>query len=137
MLTRFFPGLAAIRCGEYNISMGKELRMMKYIQMARRFKRYVKKLWPNAVPPRLSAIDSLYAEGFRKELLEFTRDCLQSLSRGRGLLNESFALGLLERHVSGEQNAHYLLLKLTTLEVFLRQMLARKTPVAAPEAVAS
>lgn len=137
VLVRYFPKLAAIRCGEYNISMGRELALMRYIQMARRVKRYVKGLWPRVVPPRLSAIDRMYAEGFRRELREYARDCLLSLSRTRGLLREEFAMSMLERHISGEETSHYLLLKLTTLEIFLRQMLDRRAPAGLREAVAT
>lgn len=135
VMSRFFPKLAAIRCGEYNISMGRELRLMPYIQLARRVKRYVKSLFPGRVPPRFSAVDYLYAEGFKRELHGFAQECLLSLSRDRHILDEKFALGVLDRHVSGQENAHYLLLKLTTLEVFFRQMLERQTPTPPAPAV--
>ncbi|MHA1360712.1 MAG: hypothetical protein ACTSRC_21530, partial [Candidatus Helarchaeota archaeon] len=123
VLNHYYPKLAKIRSPGYNISIRNQIPLMPYIQMARRVKRYIKRYVSRAIPPRLSAIDTMYAKLLREEMYDYTRSCLVSLSDYRALLSKSYVMDMLERHRNGKYNVHYTLLKLVTLETFLRQML--------------
>jgi len=123
VLNHYYPKLAKIRSPGYNISIRNQIPLMPYIQMIKRAKCYIKKYMYWSTPPRLTSIDTMYSRVLRGKMYAYTRSCLVSLSDYRALLSKSYVMDMLERHRSENHNAYYTLLKLVTLETFLRQML--------------
>ena len=128
VLVRFFPEIARIIRPNHHISMKTEVKWKHAIQLFIRSKERVKKFIPQVGGEPSQYLDLKYSNALKTDLSNFTLECLLSLARRRELLKEDYVVGLLNDHISGKRNAYYLLLKLVTLELFLRQMFDGSIP---------
>ncbi|MFX0200275.1 MAG: asparagine synthase-related protein [Candidatus Hodarchaeota archaeon] len=128
VLCRVFPELSRIIRPNSRIPIKIEIKFKRAVQFYGRIKNKFGEWLPSMPGDRFEAVDNIYNHTLKSKLYNRARKTLLSLARDRMILTEDYVLNLLDNYISGKKNAHYLILKLMTLEIFLRQMLDKKLP---------
>ena len=117
MIVKHFPELAKYRHPQYPFNFKQEYYLSPYVYNLKKVKRFVNKLRPPKTMP--GSIDNMYSNYIRTNI-DFVRPLVMNLVEGRGLLNAGYIQNMLDEHVVGVRDSYSLILKLMTLEQFLR-----------------
>ena len=117
MIVKHFPALAKYRHPQYPFTFKQEYYLSPYVYTLKKIKRFLNKMRP--VRTLSGSIDNMYSNYIRNNKSE-VRSYVMSLSERRGLLNRDYLRKKLDDHANGTCDSYGLILKLMTLEQFLR-----------------
>lgn len=117
MIVKHFPDLAKYRHPQYPFNFKQEYYLSPYVYTMKKVKRFVNKLKP--AKTLAGSIDNMYSHYIRKNINE-VRSCVMNLTDRRGLLNSDYISKVLQDHADGTRDSYGLIIKLMTLEQFLR-----------------
>ena len=117
MIVKHFPDLAKYRHPQYPFNLKQEFYLSPYVYTMKKIKRYINTLKPVKTLP--GSIDNMYSNYIRRNMSE-VRSYVLSLAERRGFLNSDYVTKVLNEHADGTRDSYGLIIKLVTLEQFLR-----------------